>query len=78
MTLIRIQLSPPCFYVSLFSIYREFEVYMDEVKKLPGVLGQSKRDIMNYFKVQRSIYTCLYVYMFICLSVFSTFCFSGS
>jgi hypothetical protein len=29
---------------------REFEAYMDEVKKMPGILGQSKREIMTYFK----------------------------
>jgi hypothetical protein len=29
---------------------REFEAYMEEVKKMPGIMGQSKRDV--------SIYSC--------------------
>lgn len=29
---------------------REFEAYMEEVKKMPGILGQSKREIMDAFK----------------------------
>lgn len=33
-----------------FQKQREFEIYMDEVKHMPGILGQSKRDIMLMFK----------------------------
>lgn len=33
-----------------FLFFREFEAYMTEVKKLPGVLGQGRREIMEYFK----------------------------
>mmetsp|Transcript_14717 Transcript_14717/g.22199 ORF Transcript_14717/g.22199 Transcript_14717/m.22199 type:complete len:283 (+) Transcript_14717:131-979(+) len=33
-----------------FQKQREFEVYMEEVKKMPGILGQSRREVMEYFK----------------------------
>lgn len=35
---------------NFFHKQREFEVYMDEVKGMPGIMGQSKREIMQHFK----------------------------
>ncbi len=34
------------------SLFREFEAYMDEVKRMPGILGQnlSKRELMSHFR----------------------------
>lgn len=33
-----------------FRKQREFEAYMSEVKKMPGIMGQGKREIREYFK----------------------------
>eukprot|EP01038_Epipyxis_sp_PR26KG_P012253 gene12253-16428_t len=33
-----------------FQKQREFEVYMDEVKGMPGIMGQSKKEVMQHFK----------------------------
>ena len=33
-----------------FKKQREFEVYMDEIKHMPGIIGQGKREIMEHFK----------------------------
>jgi len=36
--------------VDFFNKQREFEAYMEEVKGMPGILSESKRDIMQHFK----------------------------
>ena len=36
--------------VDFFNKQREFEAYMSEVKKLPDVMGQGKREMMMHFK----------------------------
>ena len=45
---------------------REFEVYMEEVKKMPGIMGQGKRDVCTHFIISAILFIVnivLYVFL---------------